>query len=359
MSLRRWTLCAALGLALLAGMPTAAAASAASGGASMSAGAAPYRDDAALAMALRAIPGVSAALVSGQQRRAAVLVNAWLAPQIAASADSTTLLQTFGSSGHDILNAFAARDGGVFCDGAADTLVAALRLLGISAFRFDFGYAEGGMTHTTVVVHAEGRYWLVDPTFALDLQGADGRPLDLVAGWQAAADGVRHAVTMRTADLSARPMVGVADPRATCAENPSGWTMCSLGSFLRGFAAAMRAAGYPADEHGFLLMTLRSPLFYPTYYGVPDELLQLRSAIQREPAPVRVVTTRRGRSSVAVTIRNVRRYAAPAVVTLRVGRVQRSHALVVPAGAQERLVFHLAPGRQALSARVALARYPS
>lgn len=354
---RGWIAGAAAGLALLGGVP--AGAHAATSSATSASTAPAYADDAAVAKALRAIPGVSTALATGQQRRAAVLVNAWLAPQIAAAADASTVMPTFSSSAHDILNAFAARSGGVFCDGAADTLVAALRLLGISAFRFDFGYTDGGMTHTTVVVHAEGKYWLVDPTFALDLKGADGRPLDFVAAWQAAADGVRHAVVVRTGDLSARPMVGVADPKATCAENPNGWTMCSLSSFVHGFASAMRAAGYSADEHGFLLMALRSPLFYPSYYGVPDELLKLRAGIQREPAPVRLVATRRGRTTVAVTIRNVRRYAAPAVVSLHVGRVPRSHAVVVPGGVQERLVFHLAPGRLPIGARVVLARYPS
>jgi hypothetical protein len=208
-----------------------------------------------------------------------VLVNRWLAPRVAAAYDASAIVATFGSSAHEILNTFAARRGGVYCDGAADALVASLRLLGIEASRLDFGYLADGLTHTTVVVNSHGRYWLVDPTFGLDLQGANGHPLSLVAAWQAVADGRNDAVTLRTDDLSDRPMVGGPQRGATCADHPRRWTMCALATYLEAFAPALRSAGYPSGERGLLLLSLRSPLFSPDYYGVPPGLLRARERI--------------------------------------------------------------------------------
>ncbi|MBS1868515.1 MAG: hypothetical protein JSS99_02530 [Actinobacteria bacterium] len=316
-----------------------------------------YRDDGAVRAALQQVPGVKAALAAGQPRRAAVLVNRWLAPQIPAAATGADVLPTYGRSAHELLDAFAARSGGVFCDGAADTLVAALGLLGVEAFRFDFGHVADGLTHTTVVVPSGGRYWIVDPTFVLDLNGADGHPLDLVAAWQATADGIRNAVTLRTGDLSARAEVGVDDPRAVCADAPARWTMCALGTYLQAFGPALQQAGYPTGERGLLLLSLRGDLFSPGTYGVPAELLAQRAAVAPEPRPVRVTATRRAGASVTVGVRDLRAYATSAIVTLRDGAVVRRRAVVVPASGTASVTFPSArrPGR--LRASVALARY--
>ncbi|HEX7291027.1 MAG TPA: hypothetical protein VF250_07875, partial [Conexibacter sp.] len=261
----RAVLALALGLLALAPAPSPASAAEA------------YGTDDAVRAALRRVPGVASALAAGQQRRAAVLVNRWLAPRIPAAASGEDVMPTYGRSAHELLDALAVQDRGVFCDGAADALVAALRLLGVEAFRLDFGYATDALTHTTVVVHSGGRYWLVDPTFGMDLEGADGHPLDLAAAWQATADEIRGTVALRTTDLSARAEVGIdGDPDAICADALDRWTMCALRTYLRGFGAAMRRAGYPAGERGLLLLSLRSPLFDPAGYGVPAELLALR-----------------------------------------------------------------------------------
>jgi hypothetical protein len=305
------------------------------------AGAATYPDDGAVRDALRAVPGVRDALDAGRHRRAAVLVNRWLAPRVAAAYDASALLPTFGSPAHELLDAFAARAGGVYCDGAADALVASLRLLGIPAFRLDFGHAADGLTHTTVVVRSGGRHWLVDPTFALDLRGADGRPLDLVAAWQATADGARAAVRVRTGALAARPMVGAPEPDAVCADGADRWTMCALPTYLGAFAPAMRRAGYPTGEHGLLTMSLRSPLIGPDFYGVPPALAAAREAVRREPRPVRVAAVGGRAGTVVVTVRNVRRYAVPAIVTLRAGRGPARRAAIVPPGARRRVAFRV------------------
>jgi hypothetical protein len=357
MSLRAAILCAALALAALTATPVAGATTAATTTAAEPPPA-PFADDAAVRSVLLDVPGVQQALATGEQRRAAVLVNQWLAPRIAAAAYGQNVIPTYGKSAYEDLNAFAARAGGVFCDGAADTLLAALQLLGISASRFDFGFSAGGMTHTTVVVAAEGRWWLVDPSFGLDLQGADGRPLDLLAAWQAAADGTRGAVTMRTTDLSARAMVGVPKTTATCADGMTRWTMCALPSYLGGFAAAMRAAGYPTGEHGLLLLSLRSPLIDPDFYGVPPALPALRAGVQAEPHPVRIVGTARRGSIAVVAVRDVRSYPLRAMVAIRVGTTTQVRSVLVAPGVRTRVVFHVGAGPLA-AAHVAVARYPA
>jgi hypothetical protein len=343
MSARR--LAGALVLLALAAAPSSASAAPA------------YGSDDAVRAALRHIPGVASALAAGQQRRAAVLVNRWLAPQIPAAASGEDVMPTYGRSAHELLDAFAVKARGVFCDGAADALLASLRLLGVEAFRFDFGHAADGLTHTTVVVHAGGRYWLVDPTFGLDLQGADGHPLDLVAAWQAAADGLLGAVAMRTTDLRTRAEVGIdGDADAICADALDRWTMCALRTYLRGFGTALRDAGYPTGERGLLLLSLRGELFGPAFYGVPSELLALRAAVAAEPRPVRVAATRRAGSSATVTLRNVRAYPIPAVVSLRGRDGLRRRSVVVPAAASTTVLFGHVTRLGRLDAAVALRR---
>jgi hypothetical protein len=124
-------------------------------------------------------------------------------------------------------------------------------------------------------------------------------------------------------------------------------------------AQGLRDNGYPTGAHGFLLLMLRGPLIYPDVYGVPPELQALRAGVRAEPRPVRIVGSVRRGSTLVVSVRDVRGYAAPAVVVVHSGRRTQSRAVVVPAGGVAHVDFRLSAHAPAPAARVDVARYPA
>lgn len=84
---------------------------------------------------LLGVPGVRSALMQRDHRRVAVLINRWLAPKIPAPRDKRSLVQTYQTPFADSLRRFRLGLGGVLCDGWADMLLAALRILEVDASR--------------------------------------------------------------------------------------------------------------------------------------------------------------------------------------------------------------------------------
>lgn len=142
---------------------------------------------------LEEIPGLAAALESGEVVRAAHLLLDWAAPVIDWGKPSARVSQTInmGSAANIFSEVFLGDMGGTYCGGSAIFYRKLLEMFGLEAFTVDCGLELGGeqkLTHKTtflVVEKSEGyAYYLLDPTTGgtfMDRDAAGGEYLDLAA----------------------------------------------------------------------------------------------------------------------------------------------------------------------------------
>lgn len=79
----------------------------------------------------------------------------------------------------DMHDYFLRNEGGMICGGHAAYLAAALKELGFDAATFNFGYDGEAYTHVVSMVHFDGRFYLLDPTFNMVFRRGDGGVMTL------------------------------------------------------------------------------------------------------------------------------------------------------------------------------------
>lgn len=60
---------------------------------------------------------------------------------------------------------FQTNSGGGYCGGTADFFTKLLQEQGLDAFTWNFGTLEDDLTHVTTILHAQGRFFMLDATF--------------------------------------------------------------------------------------------------------------------------------------------------------------------------------------------------
>lgn len=228
------------------------------------------------ARVLRDEPRLAGQLAQGRTIPAARTLVRWSALHLAwATGASGANFDTMPHTAGDLYYRwFRTRRGGVYCGGAADFTAKTLRLFGIPAFTIDFGDTRGYLTHVTVIVPAGRRYFLMDPTFGIELR-RHGRPVTVL-------DALAHPARVRaqqTVDLTGRTLLTRPgrDGRfraTTCGRDPEDGG-CSLASWAANSRPALRRYGYPARPLPALLMLLVRPGAFP------DELVDTAPPVFR------------------------------------------------------------------------------
>lgn len=148
--------------------------------------------------------------------------------------------------------------GGVACGGSSVFFHKLLQLFDIDSLTVNYGVKGGYATHVTVVVQHEGRYYIVDPTFAITLvDGGRMVPVDelllsLASGKTSHISIHEHGIGQRdiigfTRDLSPEIYAACLEPTATA----DGLPKCRISEsylaiYLIAQAYSFESAGLPA-----------------------------------------------------------------------------------------------------------------
>ena len=193
---------------------------------------------------------------------------------VAASAD-TLIDFHWQATAQEMLAAFRADQGGVWCAGAAQLLHAIYRELGYESYVLHYGIL-GALTHAVVVVRIDGKLYIQDPyfnyhfSFPLDMifdQLMQGRLPEIVEGAPRFRD-----VHRLQDDMRERWAVDPKDPEAKCLPRAGGREVCRAIHTIFRFISrySLESDGYfiaidRAAEFG-LPRDLRALLFFP--YGL-------------------------------------------------------------------------------------------
>lgn len=144
---------------------------------------------------------------------------------------------------------FAADAGGVFCGGASTYYRSILHLFQIDAFTINFGTLQDNLTHVSVVVPYEGKYYLFDPTF-----GAVFRRGEEFVSIQQLLEGDLNGVVFRELSMANRDFL-TTDPRPNfCRTAPTKvgkFVKCGIGEtsyvefYLDNWKRRLHDAGIP------------------------------------------------------------------------------------------------------------------
>jgi hypothetical protein len=158
--------------------------------------------------------------------------------------------------------------GGVSCGGQSVFLSRVLHLLDIEAFTIGYGMPGTSLTHVTVVVPHEGKFYIVDPSFAATFRSRE-RYLDIDTALTVLGAGRELPVEIVELDSAQRDLHGVATHSEACdsvAKTPSGRTKCKLGpnsllqSYITNERATWQRSGMELDNVA-LLRLMRSGFF--------------------------------------------------------------------------------------------------
>jgi len=174
---------------------------------------------------------------------------------------------------HEKLKAmFAADRLGGYCGLTAEFVAQRLRQSGYDAFSINYGIPGGDITHVTTILHQDGKFYLMDPTFAATLrhrgipvdifEALAGHPYELHQGDTSGRDWLVHA-----SDLESKRARGVEleDCKPIAAIGGIDTLKCHIRRYdVRAYVATMLAplmtAGLPADNR-ILIELMRKGLF--------------------------------------------------------------------------------------------------
>jgi hypothetical protein len=159
--------------------------------------------------------------------------------------------------------------GGVYCAGHAVFFSRILHLFDIDAFTIGFGVADTFVTHVTVVIPYEDRFYVLDPTFGLTFE-LGGKPVSVGMAVEALRSGGSNRLVSHEIGLERRDMVEIR-PGASriCAKkwiSASGESVCRIGasslwtSFRRRQKSEWEHVGVRLDDAGLFRLMLKGVL---------------------------------------------------------------------------------------------------
>lgn len=166
--------------------------------------------------------------------------------------------------------------GGVSCGGHAVFLQRILHMFDVDAFTINYGVPGSYVTHVSVVVPHEGRFYLFDPSFALTF-GMHGRAAPIDEVLRAISAGRGNDVAMREHGLERRDFVLPSENKNlyicdAMRSRPDGVEICKIGgksqigNFARENAESWREAGVPFDDAALFRLMLKG------FFGIGPSL---------------------------------------------------------------------------------------
>ena len=211
------------------------------------------------------VPGV--ATKTGLER--AILLMEWAANVADYTLNPKLIPPDFGNWPAEkmVYDFFDLDRGGVSCGGYSAFLQRILQMFGINSFTVNYGIPNSALTHVTVIVPHNSKFYVLDPTFNVTFM-RKGRMLDLAQAIKILRTGLSSEIVIQEHGLERRDIIGYS-PEAypeICVRREmisAGMRKCRIGdssfiaAFRRGEAHDWSAANVPLDNVFLLRLMLK------------------------------------------------------------------------------------------------------